>query len=357
MLEARVFSLKLGLRNPFRIAHGSYDYRENVFLALGSGGFRGLGEAPIVPYYGLSVADVEADLWQGLEALGAGDLLGQAPPLEGMAAEAFRHPVSRSAFVSACLGLRAAVGLAAPPALAGLGSGPRGGMPSSYTIAYDDDPGAMVAVARACGFDRLKVKAGIPGDIERITYLRQALPGAILRVDANQGWSLAEAPGKLRALEALGVELVEEPIKGGPADFEALAGATSLPILLDESVRSAEDVRRFAREAPSVAGIVVKTAKNGGPLASLALAQAAREAGQRVMLSCMVETSLGVAAALPLASLCAWLDLDAPLLIAEDPFVGLSYVDQGPCLGEGGLRPGPGLESRLSDLAPRVLGA
>lgn len=357
MLEARVFSLKLGLRNPFRIAHGRYGLRENVFLVLGSGSLRGLGEAPIVPYYGLTVGDVEADLWQGLHALGAGAILGQMPPWEGKALEAFRHPVSRSAFVSACLGLREAAGLPAPPGLAGLGPGPRRAVPTSYTIAYDDDPEAMVAVARTCGFDRLKIKAGIPGDIERITYLRQALPDAILRVDANQGWSLAEAPEKLAALEALGLELVEEPIKGSPADFEALAGATSLPILLDESVRTPEDVRRFAQEAPSVAGIVVKTAKNGGPLASLALAQAALGAGQRIMLSCMVETSLGVAAALPLASLAAWLDLDAPLLLAEDPFAGLAYVDQVPCLGEGGLRLGPELEGLLSGIVPRALGA
>jgi L-alanine-DL-glutamate epimerase-like enolase superfamily enzyme len=310
-----------------------------------------------VPYYGLSAGEVEADLWQGLESLGEDDVLGQVPPWEGRALEAFRHPVGRSAFVSACLGLRAALGLegAGLPALVGLGSGL--GLPTSYTVAYDDDPGAMVAVARACGFDRLKVKAGIPGDIERITSLRQALPKAILRVDANQGWSHEEAPGKLAALEALGVELVEEPIKGSPADFEALASATALPILLDESVRNAADVRRFAQEAPSVAGIVVKTAKNGGPLASLALAQAALEAGQRVMLSCMVETSLGVGAALPLASLATWLDLDAPLLLSEDPFVGLGYVEQCPGLKAGGIRPGKGLEDLIAGLAPRALGA
>lgn len=347
-MEAGVFSLRLGLRSPFRIAHGSYSYRENVFLALRRDGLWGLGEAPIVPYYGLSVAEVEADLRQGLARLSPEEVLdARAIPIQ-----AFAYPVSASAFKSALLALRGSGGGPDFP----LAASAPGGIPSSYTVAYDDDPEAMVRVAAACGFDRLKIKAGIPGDIERITRIREALPDSIIRVDANQGWSLGEAPGKLAALEALGIELVEEPVKGGPADFQALADSTSLPILLDESARSVADVRRFALEAPAVAGIVVKTAKNGGPLASLALARAALDSGLRVMLSSMVETSLGVGAALPLASLCAWIDLDAPLLLSDDPFEGLAYVGGCPTLEAGGIRPGRALASRLAGLAMTRLG-
>jgi L-alanine-DL-glutamate epimerase-like enolase superfamily enzyme len=182
------------------------------------------------------------------------------------------------------------------------------------------------------------------------------LPQAIIRVDANQGWSLDEAPGKMAELERLGIELVEEPIGGSPAELERLAAATSVPVLLDESARDLAHVRRFARESPSVAGIVVKTAKNGGPVASLELARAALDSGMRVMVSSMVETSLGVSAALGVAPLCAWCDLDAPLLLAEDPFTGLSYVDEVPRLDAESVMPGPDLARFIGGLVPLFTG-
>jgi L-alanine-DL-glutamate epimerase-like enolase superfamily enzyme len=171
-------------------------------------------------------------------------------------------------------------------------------------------------------------------------------------VDANQGWSLDEAPGRIAELERLGVELVEEPVAGSPTDLERCAAATSVPVLIDESARDLAQVRRFAREAPSVAGIVVKTAKNGGPAESLALARVARDCGMRVMVSSMVETSLGVSAALGVAPLCAWCDLDAPLLLSQDPFTGLSYVDEVPRLDAGAVRPGADLAAFIAGLAP-----
>jgi L-alanine-DL-glutamate epimerase-like enolase superfamily enzyme len=214
----------------------------------------------------------------------------------------------------------------------------------------------MARVASSCGFRRLKVKAGISGDIERIRLLRERLPRAIIRVDANQGWSLDEAPGKLAELERLAVELVEEPVAGSTAELERLAAATSVPVLLDESARDLAQVRRFAREAPSVAGIVVKTAKNGGPAESLELARAARDCGMRVMVSSMVETSLGVSAALGVAPLCAWCDLDAPLLLLQDPFTGLSYRDEAPRLDAEGVMPGPDLAAFIAALAPLLRG-
>lgn len=373
-MEIRIFRLRLPLRKAFRIAHGSYAYRENLFLELREGEAAGLGEAPIVPYYGLSIDEVEADLGRGLRGFQSALLSGAihsgaihsgaahsgaassgAAAIAAAAAFArFAHPVSAAAFHSAFLSLCAALEGRSPSELLGIEAGERGAAApaTSYTIAYDDDPEAMLAVARASGFRRLKVKAGIPGDLERIRRLREGLPEAILRVDANQGWSLKEAPAKLYELERLGVELVEEPVAGSPADYESLARATSLPLLLDESARSLEDIGRYAREAPSLAGLVVKTAKNGGPAASLAVMRAARGLGLKVMLSSMVETSLGVGSALPLAPLCAWCDLDSPLLLAEDPFVGLSYEDESPRLSPGGLRPGGELASYLAGLPP-----
>jgi L-alanine-DL-glutamate epimerase-like enolase superfamily enzyme len=356
-MEAKLFRLRLALRNPFRIAHGSYSFRDNIFLWLGEGSCVGMGEAPIVPYYGISADEVEADLRRGLtrrlleKAMDAGSL---EEALAGSSTESadFAHAVSRSAFQSAVLSLRAALGGGNAAGLLGISEdeASRPCPASSFTVAYDDDPEEMARIAASCGFRRLKVKAGIAGDIERVALIRERLPEAIIRVDANQGWLIEEAPAKIAALERLGVELIEEPTVGSPSELEGLASATSVPILLDESARDIGQVRRYAIEAPSVAGIVVKTAKNGGPAASLQLARAARESGMEVMVSCMVETSLGVGAALSLAPLCSWCDLDAPLLIAEDPFTGLCYEDEVPRLPPGGVAPNAGLAAYIAGI-------
>jgi L-Ala-D/L-Glu epimerase len=345
-MEIRLFKLKLALRNPFRLAHGSYSYRENLFIHLREGDAVGMGEAPVVPYYGLTADEVEADLRRGLSRRSVDEAL--AGP--GMPSGSFAYPVSRSAFQAAVLSLRASVSGGALGATLGLegGASPR----TSFTVAYDDDTEAMVALAAASGFRRLKIKAGIPGDIERIGAIRHRLPEAIIRVDANQGWSVSEAGEKLVELDRLGVELVEEPCACEPAELEKLASSTPVPIILDESARDVDQVKRYAREAPSVAGIVVKLAKNGGPAASLDLARAALESGMKIMVSSMVETSLGVAAALALAPLCAWCDLDAPLLLADDPFTGLVYEGETPRLEGSGVIPGPGLAKLIEGLEP-----
>jgi L-alanine-DL-glutamate epimerase and related enzymes of enolase superfamily len=357
-MEVKVFTRKLELRNPFTIAHGSYAFRENVFLWIGEGEARAMGEAPVVPYYGYTAVEVQRDLEEGMARLAGRlelrrDLL-EAPvdALCDIASGAFALATCRAAFQAAALGLRSAASGKGVGELLGLKAG--AAPPSSFTVAYNEDPEAMAKVAATSGFTRLKVKAGIPGDVERIALLRERLPSAIIRVDANQGWTLAEAPAKLAALRELGVELVEEPSACSPAELEALAASTDLPILIDESARGLEDVRRYAKEAPSVAGIVVKTAKNGGPAASLELLRAAREEGMEAMLSCMVESSLGAASALCLAPSCAWLDLDSPLLIANDPFTGFFYEAEAPLLAPGGIEPGPALAAYVEGLPPIV---
>ncbi|MBC8452224.1 MAG: dipeptide epimerase, partial [Spirochaetes bacterium] len=197
-----------------------------------------------------------------------------------------------------------------------------------------------------------KIKAGIPGDIERIRRIRELLPEVLIRVDANQGWSLKEAPGKIAALERLGVECIEEPSAGTPRELEELARKADVPIILDESVRDIDHLRRYIAEAPSISGIVVKIAKTGGPAAALSLINAARYAGLQIMLSSMVESSLGIGAALPLAPLCTWIDLDAPLLLADNPFTGLSYPDEIPTIRAGGLQLSPELNSFIETLPP-----
>lgn len=335
MINISIFRYKLDLKTPFRIAHGTYAFRENVFVTLERDGHFGFGEAAVVPYYGVSPESVEKDIRKGVSGgLTEEILVNLGRDLK----DRFEYPVSFCALQSALINLLCSLKDKSCAETLGIGGG-REKIPTSFTVDYREDPEEMLKAASSCGFRNLKVKAGLPGDVERIKYIKDSLPGVSVRVDANQGWTLKEAVGKIAALEKLGVELIEEPAAAAPGDIEKLASGTSVPIIMDESIKNSYDLRRFLYEAPSIAGLVVKNAKTGGPAESLSLIREARRADLKVMLSSMVESSLGIASALPLAPLCTWVDLDAPLLLARDPFSGLDYEEERPVLFKGGLVP------------------
>jgi L-alanine-DL-glutamate epimerase-like enolase superfamily enzyme len=145
-----------------------------------------------------------------------------------------------------------------------------------------------------------------------------------LRVDANAGWDRDQAAELIPKLMDFDIELVEQPLPKG--DIEGLrwlrARNYGVPILADESIKTARDV---ALHAGAVDGVVVKLMKSGGIREALRAIHTARALDMQVMIGCMVETSLGVTAAAHLAMLCDYVDLDGPLLIRNDPFQGLRY--------------------------------
>jgi L-alanine-DL-glutamate epimerase-like enolase superfamily enzyme len=144
------------------------------------------------------------------------------------------------------------------------------------------------------------------------------------RGDANAAWSYAEALRLLPALEAIGLEMIEQPL--GKDEHEAMGQLqkhTRIPLVADESVQSLADVERLA--AAGVAGINVKLMKVGGLTNAVTILRRAQQLGLRSMLGCMIETSVGTCAMAQLTGLAEWIDLDAPLLIRNDPFCGLSY--------------------------------
>jgi L-Ala-D/L-Glu epimerase len=157
--------------------------------------------------------------------------------------------------------------------------------------------------------------------------VREAAPAARLRIDGNEGWTLEEARDALPLLVELGVELVEQPFAVADVDaYRALRELEPRPaVVIDEGCRDLGDVAGIAAYAD---GINVKLAKAGGVREALRMVHAARALGLRVMLGCMVESQLGIAAAAQIASLVDDVDLDGHLLLAEQPWVGLG-LDEG----------------------------
>jgi L-alanine-DL-glutamate epimerase-like enolase superfamily enzyme len=202
-----------------------------------------------------------------------------------------------------------------------LGISPLRPVLSAYTISLGA-PDAMAEAARGA-VDRplLKLKLGGDGDAERIRAVRASVPAARLIADANEAWTEPNFAENMRACAQAGVELVEQPL---PADGDAmlLHLPRRVPLCADESVHVAADLDKLEGKYDAVN---VKLDKSGGLTEALDLVREARRRGFRVMVGCMVGTSLAMAPALLLAQAADWVDLDGPLLLARDRVPGLVY--------------------------------
>ena len=174
-------------------------------------------------------------------------------------------------------------------------------------------------------FRRLKLKLGGGDglDVERVRAVRSRtdLP---LQIDVNEWWSLDEALESIPQLVELGVAYVEQPLPAADPGAEELRRSRRIPIYVDEDCHTLADVARCAEIAH---GINIKLAKSGGIREGIRMAHAARALDLGVMLGCMVESGLGIAAACVVAPLCDHVDLDGNLLLAEDPCPGVAFVD------------------------------
>jgi L-alanine-DL-glutamate epimerase-like enolase superfamily enzyme len=200
----------------------------------------------------------------------------------------------------------------------------------------------MAERARACAYPIIKVKLGSDDDAAALAAIRSAT-SARLRVDANAGWTYDQALELIPRLVQSDLELIEQPLPRGDIDgVRALRQqlrqrGINVPIFVDESVRTARDV---AAHVGAVDGVVIKLMKTGGIREALRAIHTARALDMQVMLSCMVESSIGVTAAAHLAPLCDHADLDGPLLIANDPYRGVTYASAQMSLSD---RPGLGI--------------
>ena len=330
-VDARIVRLRLA--ETFVISRESQDVADVVQVALTHDGVTGHGEAAPVARY---AETAESALTFVDEHAG---LLGSDPfALESIGARLAAAPGEQAAKSALDAALHDLQGkLLGLPAWRLLGL-PRTGPPTSWTIWLGDpDDMARRAEAGTERFSRLKLKLGGGDglDVERVRAVRgvTSLP---LQVDVNEWWSLDEALDALAQLTELGVEYCEQPLREGDDGGRTLRKRSPIPIFVDEDCHTLGDVAACAEIAH---GINIKLAKSGGIREALRMAHAARALGLGVMLGCMIESGLGIAAGCCVAPLCDHVDLDGNLLLAEDPCPGVSFVDgvqvpsDGPGLG------------------------
>ncbi len=324
MFEIKIFTLNLPLKIPFTIAHGSYSYRNNIFLEIRKGEKVGYGEAPIVPYYDGTVKEVLSDLRKTLSKVSVSEIERCLTLQKLSDFPSFTYPVSSCAFQEAILHLASQLQESTISTLLNVPDGNKS-FETTFTIAFDENIERMVTTAVNSNFTRLKIKCGIPGDVERVKKIREALPDAQLFIDANQGWSFEQAQRNVRELEKVGVVLIEEPFGSQHENLERLAISTSIPIVVDESVVNEVQLGEYLSRVPHLGGLVVKHAKCGGPLATRSLIEKGQQAHLKIFLSSMVESSIGLYSAVALAPLANYIDLDAPLLLADKNIKGVVY--------------------------------
>ena len=311
----------LTLAETFTISRGSEDEAEVVYVAIEHDGQTGHGEAaPIVRY--------EETAESALAFLeGADELLGDDPfALEQIGERLNRQRGEQAAKAAIDGALHDLCGkLLGIPVWRFLGL-PKAGPPTSWTVWLGDpDDMARRAEKVAGRFMRLKLKLGGRDglDVERVRAVRN-VSDVPLQVDVNEYWSLDEALDALPQLQELGVEYCEQPLPAGDPTGPELKSRSPLPIYVDEDCHTSADIAACAERAH---GINIKLAKSGGIREGIRMAHAARALGLGVMLGCMVESGLGIAAGCQIASLCDHVDLDGNLLLVQDPWPGVQLVD------------------------------
>ncbi len=337
LVRHRPFELRL--RHTFRLSRGASDTRRNLLLEIEDGGHVGLGEAAPIARYAQD-ADSAA---RAVDAMAPG--LGDVPQFEGLAERlAVVGQSAAEAAVDIALRDLAAKRLGAPLWQV-LGLDPARCPATSFTIGIDTPEIAVEKVHEAGEFEILKIKLGGPDDVAMLEAIRDSTHQR-LRVDVNEGWAalnVEEAAEKAAWLEKLGVEMLEQPF---PADQDertrALRQRIRLPIFADESVHRAADLPRLAGTCD---GINLKLMKCGGIGEALRMIAVARAHGLRVMLGCMVETSLAITAAAQISPLVDEADLDGALLVSNDPYRGAAFDGGRIVLPDG---PGLGVEARVS---------
>ena len=323
--------ITLDLKTTFRVAHGAFDQRFNVLVYLDDG----VGEAAAVPYYGETQDGIIAYL-KSIPDLGD-------DPFDMDAVLSKRPAGSRAARSAIDEALHDLWGKKLGQPLYKLfGLNPNNLPLTSFTIGMDE-PEVMAEQAKDSQYPIIKVKLGSEKDEAIVSSIRKTT-NATLRADANAGWTREEALHIIPRLVDYDLEFIEQPL--AVEDVEGYfwlkeklkAQNIDIPIFADETAKTSYDV---AKLAGAIDGVVVKTMKSEGIREAVRMIYTARAHDMQIMLSCMIESSVGATAAAHLAPLCDYVDLDGPLLISNDPYRGLKYDGAKITLPDG---PGLGLE-------------
>jgi len=324
----------LRFKYPFTISRGTKTHQPTLIVSLEQFGLTGYGEAPAISYYHIPVDKMVEDLEI------------KKPVIEKFAfTEPTRfwhflhHLIPENPFLVCALDIAAwdLYGkMQKKPLYACWKLDIREGPMTDYTIGIDSIE-KMIEKMKAKPWPIYKIKLGTSEDAEIIRALRNHTD-SVLRVDANSGWNLQQALDLIPALDACGVEFIEQPLEKSNHDgMRVLYQQSPIPLIADESCVSEQDVDQCHG---LFHGINIKLTKCSGLTPALRMIETARKLGMKVMAGSMNESSIGSAAIGHLLPLLDYVDMDGPLLLDEDLASGLKF-EQGKVTLSG--KPGLGI--------------
>lgn len=314
---------QLLLKHTWTISRNSTDFKNNVFVKIEKDGVIGMGEAaPNIRYDETAESTVaminqtlplfeKYDLWHFVEL---GYAIRNCVPQQNAAKAAL--DLAMMDWIGKKLNV---------PFYQYLGLDPARVPITTFSIGIDTREMIIQKIKEAAPYPILKIKVGRENDQEIIETVR-SVTDKPLRVDANEGWKIKEeALEKIKWLATMGVEFIEQPMPADrPEDIRWLRERVDMPIVADEAVKNAADIPKLA---DTYDGINIKLMKSAGIQEALRMIAMARALGLKIMLGCMIESSLAIAAAAQISPLVDWVDLDGNLLISNDPFQGHPVVN------------------------------
>lgn len=319
-LEITAIVERFPVAGQFIISRGAKTFVDVLVVAVSDGTHVGMGEATAIYYHSETAEKCLSQVMDAADALRDMDVLTAKDAVQVL----MPPGAARNALDCALWDLAAKAAGAPLWQLAELKSAPQP-LVTAFTISLGtpDVMQAGAAKAAAAGYGLLKLKLTGEGDRMRVAAVRKGAPDARIIVDANETWTNMDIATEAAALAALGVEMIEQPVAVGKDAL--LDGVKSpVPFLADESCQSLADMDLCAQYYD---GINIKLDKAGGLTEALAMARSAEARGLKVMVGCMLSTSLGIAPAFLAAQGADWVDLDGPALLAEDRDDGFGFID------------------------------
>lgn len=321
MFTIRYWQKELPFEYPFTISKGTKTHQHTFIVELNFRGIIGYGEAPAIAYYGITTDQMVTDLESKRKFIQSFSLTDPKRFWHFL-----HHLFPNNPFLVCALDMAGwdIYGKLRRKPLYELWNLNLANAPKTdYTIGIDSLE-KMLEKINAHPAPIYKIKVGTSEDLEKLKAIRQHT-NAIIRVDANAGWTLDQAMQIVPVLEKLNIELIEQPL--AKEDFEGtkmLRATTSIPIFADESCVGERDVEKCAGY---FSGINIKLTKCSGITPAMEMIKKARSLNLQVMLGCMNESSIGTAPLAHLAPLVDFLDADGPLLLTENLGAGIDFID------------------------------
>jgi L-Ala-D/L-Glu epimerase / N-acetyl-D-glutamate racemase len=320
LMICNYYAYNLAFRHPFTISRGTKTHQPTLIVELEYMGVKGYGEAPAISYYNIPVEKMIADLEAKKKFI---EKFAFTDPQRYW--HYLHHLIPDNSFLVCALDIAAwdLYGKLRQKPLYELWKlDPAIGPVTDYTIGIDTIE-KMTAKMKEHPWPIYKIKLGTPDDIGIMRALHAQAGSAVFRVDANAGWTVEQALEIIPVLKTLGIEFVEQPLaKEDWAGMKILFERSSLPLIADESCVKEQDVEKCKGHFH---GINIKLTKCSGITPARRMIADARQAGMKVMVGSMNESTVGSAAIAHLKPEIDYMDMDGPLLLKEDVATGLQF--------------------------------